>query len=176
MSENRLDPTVPGLFMVAFITLVFGVLGLVAGAENIVEAGKMQTAAIAFASIIGLIFVVLTVSAIRFGNAFAASLFVFVAVSLFAATIGVPSFNWILIILVAVFYIVFAIIALLIGAPKLLMILLFLVALLYLFVGLCLNADDGKMFAYLFGVFGILSALVALYMGFALSTQKLPVF
>jgi len=175
MSENRIDPTVPGLFMVAFITLIFGVLGILGFSEN-AEAGNMLTAAMAFAAIIGVIFVVFTVSAMKVGNAFASSLFIFVAVSLFAATVGVPDGNYILIMLVAVFYIVFALIAFLVGAPKFLMILLFLVALLYLFVGLSLNATDGKAFALMYGIFGVLSALLALYMAFALSTQKLPVF
>jgi len=175
MAENRIDPTVAGLFLVAFITLIFGVLGVLVFSENS-EAGNMLTAAITFSGIIGLFFIVLTVSAIRFGNAFAASLFAFIAIALFVAAVGVPAGMYLLVILAAIFFIVFAIIALLIGAPKLLMILLFLVALIYLFVGLFLNATDGKMFALLFGIFGILSFLVALYMSFALSTQKLPVF
>jgi len=175
MAENRIDPTVPGLFLVAFIMLVFGVLGVFIYGKN-AEAGNMKMAALLFASIIGLFFIVLTVSAIRVGNAFASSLFAFIAVALFGATYGVSAGAYVFVILIAIFFIVFAIIALLIGAPKLLMILLFGVALVYLFVGLYLNATDGATFALLFGIFGILSFLVALYMSFALSTQKLPMF
>jgi len=175
MAENRIDPTVPGLFLVAFIMLIFGVLGVLIYGEN-AEAGALLTAAQAFSGIIGIMFLVLTVSAIRVGNAFASSLFAFLVVALLVAAVCVPGGSYFVVLFVAIFFIVFALIALLIGAPKLLMILLFGAALVYLFVALFMNATDGATFALLFGIFGILSSLVALYMSFALSTQKLPVF
>ncbi|MDR2866461.1 MAG: hypothetical protein LBV13_03545 [Methanomassiliicoccaceae archaeon] len=171
MTENRVDPTVAGLFLVAFITLIFGFLGVSLYSANEIF-GAIPAAGLA--TLVGIMFIVLTVSAIRCGNAFAAALFAFVAISLLAvsSSFGTSAFVFILL---GIMYIVFALVALIIGAPKLLMILLFLVGLLYIFVGAFVY-DGGDTFALLFGVFGILSGVVALYLGFALSTQKLPVF
>jgi len=177
MSENRIDPTVAGLFLVAFITLVFGFLGIQFFQGGSAMDWGLHHVAADLALVVGAIFVVLTVSAIRFGNAFAASLFGFVAVSLIAVQYGFLASPF-MFYLLAIVYIVFALVALLIGAPKLLVILLFFVGLLYFFVGLFSNAGiaDGDTYALLFGIFGILAGVVALYMAFALSTQKLPVF
>jgi len=173
MSENRIDPTVAGLFLVAFIALVFGFLGI-----ELYQGLSWGLAGVAatLAGFIGILFVVLTVSAIRAGNAFATALFAVVAVALVMVPIcfGVSFFAFIL---VAIFLLVFALIAFLIGTPKLLVIILAFVALLYLFVGLCIN--DGivdSIFALLFGIFGILAGAVALYLAVALSTEKFPVF
>jgi len=183
MAENRVDPTVAGLFLVGFITLVFGLIGIllygkVDGAGAL--AGTVSGEGGSLAVIVGVVFIVFTVSAIRCGNAFAAALFGFVAVALFGATVGLNAGSMYLFVVFAIVFILFALVAFLIGAPKLLAILLFFVALLYLFVGLWVNAiaDDGmnNVFGVLFGLFGILAAAVALYMAFALSTQKLPVF
>ena len=169
MSENRVDPTVAGLFLVAFIALVFGLFGI----ETYSSSTSWGVPAPLLAAIIGIAFVVLTVSAIRCGNAFAASLFAFVAIALIAVQVCLGV--WIMFVLIAVFFIVFALIAFLIGAPKLLAIMIACVALLYLFVGLYFNTGtDG--YAIAFAIFGFLGGLVALYLGFALSTEKLPVF
>ncbi|MDR0334546.1 MAG: hypothetical protein LBH69_01505 [Methanomassiliicoccaceae archaeon] len=157
----------------AVITLVFGLLGIefYQGLD-----WGMGIVAAPLAAIIGVVFVILTISALRFGNAFAASLFGFIAISLLIVPIAF-GFSFMAFVIMAIFYLVFMIIAFLIGAPKLLGILLLLVALLYLFVGLFINDGLGdSVFGILFGIFGVLSFLVALYMAFALSTQKLPVF
>jgi len=174
MSENRVDPTVAGLFLVAFITLVFGFLGveLYLGGNKL---GNLLVPAMVLSGMIGALFIVLTVSAIRCGNSFATSLFAFVALALIAVPICFFSGSWFAFILLAIFFIVFALIGFLVGAPKLLAIMLFLVALLFLFVGLAGKTGTDAM-SLMFGIFGLLSGLVALYLSFALSTEKLPVF
>ena len=172
MSENRLDPTVAGLFMTALIALIFGFLGI-----ELYSTTDWNLFGVAgtLSAIIGIIFVVLTVSAIRFGNAFATSLFAFVAIALIAVPICLLT-SWFAFILLTIFFIVFALIAFLVGAPKLLAIMLIFIALLFLFVGLYTGPSGEEIYAILFGVFGLLGGLVALYLAFALSTEKLPVF
>jgi len=187
MSENRVDPTVAGLFLVGLITLFFGLLGVLLWNENAmgadllvyitgIGAGAANGILVAFA----LMFVLFAFLAAKVGNAFATALFAFVAVALFSVTIGLIASSFIAFLIIGVFFIVFALVAFLIGAPKLLAILLALTALLYIFVGVFVNAgnngDDPLTFALLFGVFGILAGAVATYMAVALSTEKLPVF
>ena len=177
MSENRLDPTVAGLFMTAVIALVFGFLGIELYCHDL--SWGLASIATGLSAVIGIVFLVLTVSAIRFGNAFATSLFAFVGVALIAVMICFPA-SWFAFVLLAIFFVVFALIGFLVGAPKLLSIMLVLIALLFLFVGLFLNDGpkfyDENVYAILFGIFGLLGGLVALYLSFALSTEKLPVF
>jgi hypothetical protein len=184
MSENRVDPTVAGLFLVAFITLVFGFFGL----EVFMQPADpmLGDAAAGIALFVGIMFVVLMVSAIRCGNAFAAALFGFVAISLVVPLIGTGGssiftgdFAPFLFFVAAILYVVFAIVALFVGAPKLLVFILVFVALLYLFVGLVVNAAtaaDAEIFGLLAGVFGLLAGVISMYLGFALATQKAPVF
>ena len=184
MSENRVDPTVAGLFLVGLITLFFGLLGVLTYADNDMGGellGYLGGVLTAFA----LVFVLFAFLAAKVGNAFATALFAFVAIALYSV---VPALNYgavaggsfIAFLILGVFFIVFALVAFLIGAPKLLAILLVLTALIYIFVGTFVNAvnggNDTETFALLFGIFGILAGAVATYMAVALSTEKLPVF
>jgi hypothetical protein len=136
--------------------------------------GLAATAA-PLAAFVGILIAVLMVSAIRCGNAFAAALYGFVSLTLVVPTVafGVSPMTFYI---CAILYIVFAIVALMVGAPKLLVIILFLVALLYLFVGIFSSESSSDSIALIFGVFGVLAGLVSMYLAFALSTQKLPVF
>ncbi|MCL2786327.1 MAG: hypothetical protein FWD81_03810 [Methanomassiliicoccaceae archaeon] len=172
MSENRIDPTVAGLFLTAFIALIFGFLGIEAFSS--LDWGLMAPA-LGLAPVIGIAFIVLTVSAIRSGNAFATSLFAFVAIALIMVPICLMT-SWFAFVIAAIFFIVFALIAFLVGAPKLLAIMLFFIALLYLFVGLSVSPSTVDAFSLLYGIFGLLGGVLALYLAFALSTEKLPVF
>ena len=181
MSENRVDPTVAGLFLVGLITLFFGLLGVLLwndialgsmGQQLLVYIGGVLTA-------FALVFVLFTFLAAKVGNAFATALFAFVAIALYSVNAGLGAQSMIAFLIVGVFFIIFALVAFLIGAPKLLAILLVLTALIYIFVGLFVNADkvaDMETMALLFGVFGILAGAVGTYMAVALSTEKLPVF
>ena len=179
MSENRVDPTVAALFLVGFITMVFGLIGIAANGEgdgifsNLTKTGGL------LATAIGVIFIVLTVMAAKSNNAFATALFAFIAAGLLATETGLTTQSPLLIIFIGIFFLIFAIVAFIVGAPKLLFLQLVFVFFLYLFVGLWLNAtvggDDGNTYALLFGVFGILAGIVATYLGFALATEKLPV-
>jgi hypothetical protein len=183
MAENRVDPTVAGLFLIAFVTLIFGIAGLQvfnSGSPDILIAGG------AFIIPVALIIFVFAYMAGKAGNAFAVALFAFIAVALFGATfmldletpgnLGEP----LLFVIVAFFFMIFAIVALAIGAPKLLFILLILVALLYLFIGFFVavanGGNDASGYALVFGLFGILAFLVSAYLAVALATQKAPVF
>jgi len=180
MSETRVDPTVAGLFLVGFITLVFGIVGiqmfnngfdLVSGSDLLNAAGFL----IAPVSIVILIFAYMAGKA---GNAFAVALFAYIAVTLFGAS-QLLGQEPMLFYIVAFFYVVFALVAFLIGAPKLLGILLILVALIFLFMGFAFAVSGGggdtEGYCVAFGLFGILSFIVATYMAIALATQKFPV-
>ena len=183
MSENRVDPTVAGLFLIGFILLVFGIAGI-----QLFNSGAPEILVAAYDFIVPVAFIILIFAymAGKAGNAFAVALFAFIAVALFGASFmlnltGVPSFgDPMLFSIVAFFFIIFAIVALVIGAPKLLVILLFLVALLYLFIGFWVaianGGNDASAYALVFGLFGLLGFLVATYLAFALATQKAPVF
>jgi hypothetical protein len=191
MAENRIDPTVAGLFLVAFIALVFGFLGfqifLGFGFETVGEEiitvfdvdWGLDAVAAPLAAAIGIVFLVLTVSAIRVGNAFAAALFAFVAIALTAVQYGFEVSSFMFYIL-AIVFIVFALVAFIVGAPKMLAIMLIFVGLLYMFVGVFsidgFAGESAETFGLLFGIFGILAGLVAMYLAFALSTQKLQIF
>jgi hypothetical protein len=171
---------VAGLFLVGFITLVFGFIGILWGIEDD-TAMSLIASGTELSLAIGIIFLVLTVSAIKIGNAFAAALFGFIAASLVATSYALVAQAPTMMFIIAFIYLIFAIIAFMIGAPKLLAILLIVVALLYLFVGLFIGdvfyaGEDGITFAYIFGVVGVLAGVLATYMALALSTQKLPVF
>jgi len=179
MSENRVDPTVAGLFLVGLTTLLFGLIGLLMYNGSASGFGLL-TFTIILLMPLALVFLVFTVSAIRCGNAFAASLFGFVGIALFGAAAGLilglsGAPIELAFYILGVFFILFALVAFMIGAPKLLAILLLLVALVYIFVGLFF-AEGTDTFALLFGIFGILAGAVATYMAIALSTEKLPVF
>ncbi|MDR0778521.1 MAG: hypothetical protein LBE48_03675 [Methanomassiliicoccaceae archaeon] len=175
MSETRVDPTVTGLFLVGFITLFFGLLGI----DLFQDAANNGLVDVAgnFIGVIGIIMVVLAYMAGKSGNAFATALFAFVAVALFGVRYGIGETVAFPVVFYAIafFFVIFAIVAFLVGAPKLVVILLFLVALLYFFVGLWFGYEESS-YAAAFGVFGILSFLVATYSAVGLGTQKLPVF
>jgi len=177
MAENRVDPTVAGLFLIGFITLVFGIAGIQMfnegfGVSALLDAANVLVLPVAF------IILIFAYMAGKAGNAFAVALFAFIAVALFGAGVlmnGEP----LLFAIIAFFFIIYAIVALLIGAPKLLVILLFLVALLFLFIGFAFAVNSGGeagAYCLVFGIFGLLSFIVATYMAVALATQKAPVF
>ena len=175
MSETkRVDPTVAGLLLIGFITLLFGIVGvqIFTGADESIVFG----AAAYFLLPLALVMLVFAYMAGKSGNAFATALFAFIAVA-FAGTgylAGLGGDGALLFYIVGFFFIVFAIIALLIGAPKMLVFLLVFVALLYAFFGLFFGAGDAP-YAAAIGICGILAFIIATYMAIALSTEKLPV-
>ena len=175
MSENRVDPTVAALFLVGFITMVFGLIGLASNGEWADAFALGQTGGDC-ALAVGVIFIVLTVMAAKSNNAFATALFAFIALGLASTSYALGYESEIAIILIGVFFLIFAIVAFIVGAPKLLFLQLVFVFLLYLFVGLSLGGGDSvDTYQLLFGIFGVLAGIVATYLGFALATEKLPV-
>ncbi|MDR2866460.1 MAG: hypothetical protein LBV13_03540 [Methanomassiliicoccaceae archaeon] len=176
---KTIDPTSAGLFLVGFITLLFGLLGfnLFSDPSDV----GLLSAIFDFIFVIGILMVIIAWMAGRAGNAYATALFAFIAVAIFGASFGAtaglegdavaPTIFYAL----ALFFIVFLFVAAMLGTPKLLIVLLFFVALLYLFVGVYFGEGD-KPFAGAVGVFGLLSFFTATYFAAALSTQKLPVF
>ena len=187
MSENnRVDPTVTSLFLVGFVTLLVGISGLLAyNAHSSVEAGVTFGTALGGAahviSGLAIVMLVLAYMAARCGNAFAVALFSYIAISFYLTAWSGASGDGaqILFAIVGVFYAVFALVALLIKAPKLLVVLLVLVAIMYIFFGLFAQASAGtdtfKNMGLLYGVFALLSSIVATYMAIGLATEKLPV-
>jgi len=175
MSETkRVDPTVAGLLLIGFITLVIGIVGIQIfnGDDHTVMFGAVAY----FLMPLALVMLVFAYMAGKCGNAFATALFAFIAVAFFgtAYLAGLAADGTLLFYIVGFFFIVFAIIAALIGAPKLLVILLIFVALVYVFFGLYYGATEAP-YAGAIGLFGILSFIIATYMAIALSTEKLPV-
>ena len=175
MSETRVDPTVAGLFLIGFLTLVFGIAGIQmfnSGTSDLLDAAGFLIAPIA------LVILIFAYMAGKAGNAFAVALFAYIAITLFGASQFLGN-EPMLFYLVAVFYVIFAIVAFIIGAPKLLGILLILVAFIFLFMGFMfavMGSGDTEPYAIAFGLFGVLSFFVATYMAIALATQKFPVF
>jgi hypothetical protein len=187
--SQKVDPTVAGLFLVGFITLFFGLLGI-----QIFQSGDMELFGVAlkFIGIIGLLMVLFAFMAGKAGNAYATALFAFVAVALFGVGFGfnpsetvtvvgekvvtVAAYSFpVVFYAIAVFFFLFAVVGFAIGAPKLMGLLLLFVAGLYLFVGLAIGPGDAP-YSFMFGAFGLLSSFVATYMAIGLGTQKLPVF
>lgn len=181
--SQKVDPTVAGLFLVGFITLFFGLLGM-----QIFQTGDMSLLGVAgkFICVIGAIIIMFAYMAGKAGNAYATALFAFVAVSLFGVGFGLSveaaGDGWnvlyafpIVFYAIAIFYVVFAFVGFAIGAPKLMGLLLLFVAGLYFFVGLAIGPGDAP-YSFMFGCFGLLSSIVATYMAIGLGTQKLPVF
>ena len=177
MSETRrVDPTVSGLILIGFITLLFGIVGvqIFNGSDYTV----MFNSALYFLLPITGIMLMFAYMAGKCGNAFATALFAFIAMVFFGtgwlATGAMALDNSLMFYIVTFFFVVFALIAALIGAPKLLVLLLVLVALLYAFFGLYFTALE-EPYAGAVGLFGILSFIVATYMAIGLATEKLPV-
>jgi hypothetical protein len=178
MSENRVDPTVAGLFLVGFITLFLGIVGIQAYNGSTFTFDTLD-AALYFLGALSLVMLMFAYMAGKAGNAFATALFAFIAVSFFGAIAGtgLPETYGLICYICALFYLIFAIVAFVIGAPKLLAILLIIVALLFFFIGLYIGggmAEDP--YAIAFGIFGIVAFFVSTYLAFALATQKAPVF
>jgi len=179
MAENRVDPTVAGLFLIGFITLLFGIIGM----QLYLDIAAIQTeplfkATLAFVGMVGFILLIFAYMASKAGNGFAVALFAFVVVSFFAVPLaldpaGIGFYQGLYI--VAIFYLVFTILTLLIGGPKILALMLLVVAFLFFFVGMYLNFDKEPMYAMMFGIMGLTAAALAMYLGLAFATQRLPV-
>jgi len=176
MSENRVDPTVAGLFLIGFITLVFGIIGIQLFGDGGIEGDAPLLAAAQFLiAPVSFVILIFAYMAGKAGNAFAVALFAFIAVALFGASILFNN-EPMLFYITAFFFIIFAVVAFLIGAPKLLGLLLIFVALVFLFLGFAIaTKGDSSVFCVAFGLFGILSFIIATYMAVGLATQKFPV-
>ena len=180
MSENRVDPTVAGLYLVGFITLFFGLLGILTFLGN--DTTDAAAAAMGLLLPVGFVLIIFAYMAGKAGNAFATALFAFIGVAFLgiaAGATGSPLGAY----AAAIFFIIFAIVAFIIGAPKLLAILLILVALFFLFFGfavadgtLLFTTDASQIYAGAFGLFSFLAFIIATYLAVALGTQKMPVF
>jgi len=178
MSENRVDPTVAGLYLVGFVTLFFGLLGILTflGSADATFAGD---AAVELLFPVGAVMIVLAYMAGKAGNAFATALFAFIGVAFLAINAGAFVGSSIGAYAAAIFFIIFAIVAFIIGAPKLLAILLLLVALFFLFFGFAgaaTSVDAAEVYAAAYGLFSFVAFIVATYLAVALGTQKMPVF
>ena len=176
MSENRVDPTVAGLYLVGFITLFFGLLGILTFLGN--DTTDAAAAAMGLLLPVGFVLIIFAYMAGKAGNAFATALFAFIGVAFIGVSMSAlysPMGAY----ATAIFFIIFAIVAFIIGAPKLLAILLLLVALFFLFFGFNTAAADPaakEVYAAAYGLFSFIAFIVATYLAVALGTQKMPVF
>ena len=180
MSETRrVDPTVSGLLLIGFITLVLGIVGVQIFNGN--DHTVMFDAALKFLIVLSLVMVMFAYMAGKCGNAFATALFAFIGIAFIgtvylakAATGTAPVDNSLMFYILGFFFVVFSMIAALIGAPKLLVLLLVLVAFIYFFFGLFFATSEAP-YAGAIGLFGILAFIISTYMAIGLATEKLPV-
>lgn len=182
-----------GLLFIGFITLVVGLFGL--DMNNTSGTDMIGNGVFGVALLGGFALAVVAIYAYKAGSNFGASVFGWVSLSLllvaalggaFDATFDISlGASWVLWIVIAVFYFVFAIWSLLAGTPKLLLGVLVVTALVFLFLALALNPDntaDTERTMYLaMGIFGIIDFVLATYLGLALTEEcakcgKLKVF
>lgn len=188
MSDTRADTTSMGLFLISFIMLVFGIVGIFGFQESDMFAGLYGTT-VPMMSIVGILFLFCGYSMYRKDNKFLMIIFGFLG--LFALAFSslvsgdlMAAINkegaYMFFIVVAIFLIIFALWALLGKAGFMLTILLIAAALVFLFYALVINAmvglDDPKTYALLMGIFGIIAFVISIYMALADVTDlNLPV-
>lgn len=174
-----------GLLFIGFITLVVGLFGI----EFYINAGSGDPVAWIGGSLFGVAAIgAIALTGVAFyaykaNSAFGASVFGWVAFSLFLLAIFGGAFgdfitvafgaNWMIWVVVAIFYFIFAIWAFLAGTPKLLLGVLVLTALVFLFLGLAINAtgDSVKTMYLLLGIFAVIDFVLATYLGLALTEE-----
>lgn len=187
MSETaRIDPTAMGLLFIGFILFVVGIFGIESGKLDSVYIGS---GVFAVALLGGLALTFVAVYAYKAGSNFGATVFGWVALSLFlvaaygGAFSGIFMFDlnesWFLWIIVGIFYLIFTAWSLLAKAPKILAGVLFFVALVFVFLGLALNgdmSDNADTYFLITGICSLIGFILSTYLGFALTgAAKIPV-
>jgi len=189
-NDVRVDTTFVGLFLIGFVLLMFGVLGLQLGNVfgDVPKDMPIDTHVFAHVvGIIGVIIVLLAIFAYRTGAAVAAGVFAFVGAFFiiyymdndFCLVAG--NSNWFLYIAIAIFFLIYAFYSFMQKAPKFLTILLVIVTFVVFFFGLalafspagpCANVDAFKGLAITTGIFAFIGFVVATYLGLAFANPK----
>jgi len=186
MSDTRADVTSMGLFLVSFIMLVFGLVGIYGYTEvGGVEFNTLFGASVEILALVGVFFVLLAIGAWWGGNKFLMVLFGFLGLftmlySGLSVFVGDAGLNFIFIIM-AIFFIIFALWTFILKAGMLLVVLLIAAAIVFLMYGFVLSAmadgNDPKTFLLILGVFSLIAFAIATYLALADCTDgKLPTF
>ena len=182
MSETaRIDPTAMGLLFIGFILFVVGIFGI----DNSGELNSMYIGKGVFAVALlgGLALTFVAVYAYKAGSNFGATVFGWVALSLFLVAAFGGAFNgifnfdlstsWFLWIIIGIFYLIFTAWSLLAKAPKILAGVLFFVALVFVFLGLALYGDttakNAETYFLIVGICSLIGFILSTYLGFALT-------
>jgi len=189
MSETtRIDPTAMGLLFIGFILFVVGIFGI--DMSNKIDTMYIGGGVFAVALFGAFALTFVAVYAYKAGSSFGATVFGWVAVSMFllAALGGIfdntfsidLSEAWFLWIIVGIFYLIFTAWSLLAKAPKLLAGVLFFVALVFMIFGLALysgtTADNSETYFLIGGICSLIGFILSTYLGFALTgATKMPV-
>ena len=180
MSDTRADVTSMGLFLVSFIMLVFGMIGIFTYGEAD-QAGGLAAMSIEIAGLLAVIFVLLGIGAWYGGNKFLMVLFGFLAVFLAVYSVADPSMGVdglvMVFIIMTIFFIIFALWAFVLKAGMMLTVLLICAGLVFLFYALTLTSTDAKTLFLLMGIFALIGFAVSVYLALADCMEgKLPTF
>jgi len=183
MSDTRADVTSMGLFLVSFIMLVFGMIGIFMYSDGDQAAG-LAAMSVPIATLLGVVFILLGIGAWFGGNKFLMVLFgflgVFLALYATSATVAGPLMAdgiSMIFIIMTIFFIIFALWAFVLKAGMMLTILLISAGLVFLFYALTMTATDPKTMFLLMGVFALIGFAVSVYLALADCMEgKLPTF
>jgi hypothetical protein len=181
MSDTRADVTSMGLFLVSFIMLVFGMIGIFvySGSDQVPGLVGMS---VTISGLLGIVFVLLGIGAWYGGNKFLMVLFGFLAVflTIYSMADGSGIFAdgvQMIFIMMTIFFIIFALWAFVLKAGMMLTILLICAGLVFLFYALTLTSTDAKTLFLLMGIFALIGFAVSVYLALADCMEgKLPTF
>lgn len=159
-----------GLFLISFIMLVFGLIGVFGYLDDGAGAifGGLFAAAPQMMLLVGILFAFVGWASWKNGNKFLMVIFAFLAFFgvLFARLTPGGEGYGMLFVVVAVFLLIFMIWTLLAKAGFMLAIILLSAALVFLFYGLFWMQDADVLYLLLLGVFGIIAFVISAYMAF----------
>jgi len=178
---NYVDPTNVGLMLIGIIACVFGVLGVLIFAKSdavaaLAPAADMLAMFFGFALILYSVF-----CASRTGDMPCMMAFGFVGCTLaaigYSGITGIATLadSYVMLIILAFVFLIYMFLMLFVGAPKILVGVFLWAFLFFLFFGLYVSSPSTEIYSLLFGVFGALTGIFAIYLGFAEATGKLPV-
>lgn len=193
----RVDTTFIGYFLIGFVFLIFGVMGLQDGGlfgeftpENYRNLPIDYSVFSMVVGAVGFIMILLAVFAYRTGKQITAVSFLFFGLFFIfvrfnhVAKSGLGQLtansDWFLLVAFAIFFLIIAIYAFVAEAPKFVTVLILLTALTAFFFGLCClyapfgmdNVDLHKAMGFVFGIFALLAFVIATYLGLAYAVPK----
>lgn len=171
MSDTRADTTSMGLFLISFIMLVFGLIGIFGfldmGGTNFLG---LSNAALVASLGVGVLFLFCGWSAWKSDNKFLMIIFAFLALFMitFRGMSAIGGDGYLIFVIEAIFLIIFTLWALLAKSGYMLTLILLTAALTFLFYGLALNAGaDGEPYFLIMGLCALVAFFFSTYMALA---------